>query len=149
MKIRIFTFAILPAVLLFGGCRWTSDKTDSVQGVLQDEKDKMVDAQQDRNAAMSDSYQDFKKESDTIIINYEKRIAELKETIATGSRDTKAAYEKKLAALELKYDSAKRKLREYKDDGKSEWKSFRNEFNRDMDDLGRSISHFFSNDKNS
>jgi len=35
----------------------------------------------------------------------------------------------------------KRKLDEYKADGKADWKTFKNRFNHDMDELNKSIKN--------
>jgi hypothetical protein len=47
-----------------------------------------------------------------------------------------------LAELEQKNNELKDKLMEFKEDETTKWKSFKNEFNRDMNDLGSSLKNF-------
>jgi hypothetical protein len=49
--------------------------------------------------------------------------------------------------LEQKTADMKKNLKEYKEEGKEQWESFKTKFNRNMDDLGQSISNFFSSEK--
>jgi hypothetical protein len=41
----------------------------------------------------------------------------------------------------------KNKLNSYKDDGNDKWKTFKMEFNKEMDDLGKSIKDLTTKDK--
>ena len=72
----------------------------------------------------------------------EKSIAEFKARIAKEKRENRAKYEKKLAGLEQKNSDMKKKLDEYKEDGKEKWTSFKNEFSHDMDELGKALKGF-------
>ena len=51
----------------------------------------------------------------------------------------KAKYEKKLAELEQENSDMKKKLEDYKEEGKDNWRKFQTEFSHDMDKLGKEI----------
>ena len=122
------------------GCQSSADK-------LQDAKNKVAAANQELNQAVKDSVQQFKKESLEKISNYDKNIAELKAKIAPAKKESKAKYEKTLADLEQKNNDLKKKLEEFKEDQISNWKSFKNEFNHDMDELGQALKDFTVDNK--
>jgi hypothetical protein len=94
----------------------------------------------------NDRFQKFKKESEDRISNYEKNIAELKQKIKDEKNEGKTKYQKLVADLEQKTADLKKNLNEYKEEGNHKWKSFKIKFNHNMDELGKSISNFFSND---
>jgi hypothetical protein len=124
-------------------------KPGNAQDKVQQAKDKVVKAEQELNLAMKEAVHEFKKASERMIGNNEKSLAELKTRLAGEQKDNKAHYERKLRALEQKNTDMKRKLEDYKEEGREKWDSFKTVFNHNMDDLGKSISHVFSNEKES
>jgi hypothetical protein len=50
-----------------------------------------------------------------------------------------AKYEKNIATLEEKNNTLKTKMKAYKNDTNADWKSFKTEFNHDMDELGSAL----------
>jgi hypothetical protein len=134
MKKSIFTLAIIVFIAgaMFTGCQSSADK-------VQDAKDNVAAANQALNQAVKDSIQQFKKESAEKISNYDKNIADLKAKIAAVKKENKAAYEKKLTALEQKNIDMKKKLEAFKDDQIDQWNAFKREFNHDMDELGQAF----------
>ena len=71
-----------------------------------------------------------------------KSIADFNARIATDKKEAKAEYKEKIAALELKNTYMKRKIADYKGDGKDGWAKFKEEFNHDMDELGKALKDF-------
>jgi len=49
--------------------------------------------------------------------------------------------------LEQKIADLKTNLKEYKAEGKDKWESFKTRFSENMDDLGKSLSNFFTSEK--
>jgi phage shock protein A len=74
--------------------------------------------------------------------SYEKSIGELKARIANETKENLAKYEKKLAELEQKTSDMKKKLEEYKEEGKEKWDSYKLKFNHDMDELEKALKNF-------
>lgn len=142
MKKIIFTLAVTTfmAGIMLTGCQSSADK-------VKDAKDNVTEAKQDLNQAVKDSIEQFKQESEAKISANDVSINDLKAKIATERKENKADYEKKLAALEQKNSDMKKKLAEFKDDEQTKWKTFKNEFNHDMDELGNAFKDFWVKSK--
>ena len=121
-------------------CQSSAEKVDQA-------KENVVDAKQELNQAIKDSIVQFRKESAQQITAYEQSIADLKAKIATEKKDVKATYEKSLEELEQKNELLKTKLNDFKDEETDKWESFRDEFRKDMQDLGSAIKNFTVNNK--
>ena len=80
MKKIIFTLAITTfmAGTMLTSCMSSDKKVKNAQENVQDAKDKVVEANQELNQAIKDSIQQFKKESEEKINNFEKNMAEFK-----------------------------------------------------------------------
>lgn len=91
----------------------------------------------------------YKKETNTKISANEQSIKEFKARIASNKKDAKANYDKKINDLEQKNTDMKRKLDEYKIEGKEHWNSFKEEFNHDMDELGNALKDLTVNNTKS
>ena len=140
--ILILVVIIFITGTLLSGCKSSAEKVDNAKEKMLEAKDKVVEAQQELNHALQDSIQQFKKESEEKIIAYEKSIAELKARIAKENKENKIIYEKKLADLEQRNTDLKKKLDAYKAEGKDKWMSFKNEFNHDIEELGKALKSF-------
>lgn len=134
MKKILFTLAI--AALFAGtqltGCRSSAKKVE----VAQDNVDK---ANLELDQAVKDSIQQFRTVSEVKITRYEKGIAEFKSKIAKEKIENRAKYEKTLAKLEKRNSELKMKLNEYKYEEQAKWEIFKADYNRDMDELGKSF----------
>lgn len=65
-----------------------------------------------------------------------KSIAEFNARIENEKKEVKADYKKKIAKLEQKNTDMKKKMDDYKVEGKEKWEVFKAEFSHDMDELG-------------
>jgi hypothetical protein len=74
----------------------------------------------------------------------EKRIAEFKAEIKTASGKFRAKYEKEVVVLEQKNTELRRKLNEYKFEGKNSWEVFKDDFNREVDVVVVGLNDIFS-----
>jgi len=83
----------------------------------------------------------FKNESELKIRNHEIRIVELKSEIKNLGELSGALYKKKVAYLEQQNKFLKARLESY-EKGPSNWESFRNGFNNDMDAIGKALKDF-------
>jgi hypothetical protein len=88
----------------------------------------------------------YRKEAAEKIVANEKSIAEFNARLATEKSEAKAAYQEKITALEQKNSDMKKKIDEYKAEGKDQWEKFKLEFNRDLDDLGQAFKNLTTSD---
>jgi predicted RNase H-like nuclease (RuvC/YqgF family) len=128
--------------LLLVGCNNTPK---AKEGELEDAKEDVVQAESDLQQSKLDSVSDyttFKTSIDLKLDENERQIAAMKATINSSKDSNKPEYEKQLAQLEEKNTKLKTKIQDYDQQGTSEkWELFKVEFNKDMDDLGKSISN--------
>lgn len=145
-KIIVFASAFIMLTFLVG-CQSEGEKVDDARMELQTSKDNVIQAKTELTQAIKDSteeYQNFKMQSELRILQHEKDIAELKLQIAKTNKTTKSNYEKMIVDLEQKNYLLKENLKTYNEKGKENWEAFKIKFSRNMDDLGNSISNFFT-----
>ena len=145
MKKSILTLAL--AFTFFGvmisSCQSSATKVENAEDKLQEANNDAAEAQINLNETRQDSitgYEKFKEEAEKKISANEKNIVEFKARIANGKNENKAKYEKALVKLEQKNKDLKKKLQDYKEEGQGKWISFKNEFNHDMDELGKAFN---------
>ena len=120
-------------------------KSEKAREDLKEAKLDEIAAKKDLKEAQKDSaaeYQQFKIDENKKIQNNDNSIADFKARIAKKKKENRAQYEKKLAVLEQKNTDLKKRLVDFKDNGKDNWAAFKREFNHDMDQLGKSIKDF-------
>jgi hypothetical protein len=66
-------------------------------------------------------------------------IKDFNDRIASQKKDAKVEYKQKVASLEQKNTDMKKKMDDYKLEGKENWEKFKTEFNHDMDELGKAF----------
>ena len=82
-----------------------------------------------------DEIKNYRLKTEQRIEDNERAIITFKEKIANEKESVKSFYSKKITELEQKNIAMKRKIEEYKVNGKDRWIIFKMEFNRDMDEL--------------
>ena len=110
---------------------------------VQDAKDKVTEANQELKQALVDSsneYMQYKEASEKRLRANDKTIADIKASIKAEKTELRAKYQKQLDELEKKNEKLKTKIEESKEDAKDKWVIFKDDFNREMDSLGKSIS---------
>lgn len=150
MKKTIFTLAIATFMLgiVLTSCQSSENKVENAQDNLQEAQKKLDNANQALNQAVKDSIQQFKQESQAIIVLNDKKIAEFKAKISKQKKENRDQYEKTLAELERKNAAMKQKLSNYKDEELNAWQSFKREVNYDMKELGDAIKDLGKNNTN-
>jgi hypothetical protein len=106
------------------------------------ENQKVAQARTNLEVAKKDSaadFQKFKKESELKISNNQKQITALKTKKSTESKEVKDKYDKKVLALEQKNNELKKRIETCNGQDKTAWEKFKIQFNKDMDELGKSI----------
>jgi|ERR1035437_8493205 chromosome segregation ATPase len=134
------TIYILAVALFAGGTIITGCKSSPEKAELNvsEAKTDLAKAETDYTAAI----QDLRTETDSKIAANDKRIAELREKKESANKVTRDNCKMRIAELEQKNKDMKKRMDEYKDNGKEGWESFKREFNHDMDELGKSLNDF-------
>ncbi|MHB8337872.1 MAG: sll1863 family stress response protein [Ignavibacteriaceae bacterium] len=143
MKNKILTLAVIGfmAGIVFMGCQNTEEKNS------QQPNESMVETKPDSQAVQtsySDEWQSFKSTSEQKIQDNENSIAAFKVKMKKSGIKVKAKYNIEIAKLEATNRAMKKKLEEYKNDGKSAWEDFKTGFNKDMDKLGKAVKDLTS-----
>ncbi|MEI8049023.1 MAG: hypothetical protein WCI92_16695 [Bacteroidota bacterium] len=139
MKKTILTLIIATTFIsgaIFNVCSPSTPKEDAAQARVDDVKEELKDA---RKAATAEEWKAFKDESELKIRDNEIRIAELKTKIKKTDKELDAVYERKIDALEQQNKAMKVKIDVYEKDFKSDWESFKREFNHDMNEIGQAL----------
>jgi len=153
MKKIFFTLAITTfmAGTLLVGCQDTSKKEEAAKDNVEEARDNLDDAKEElsdaRAAATEKEWNDFKESTDSTIKQNEIRIAEMKTNMKKTGKSIDEMYAKQIEALELKNKNIKLKVQEYKNDTNSDWQSFKEEYNRDMDELGTAMKNLTVDNK--
>src|SRR3989339_718964 len=99
---------------------------------------------EDAKAEYEKEWQQFQKDAEFKIRSNENRINEFKTEIQTARGKFKAKYEKEVVRLEERNIELKKKISEYKYDGKEDWEEFKRGINHDLDVVGTALNDFFS-----
>lgn len=113
-------------------------QVDSAQANLY--KVKVNAAIVEQKAATEEEFKTFKLESELKIKNNEVSIAALKLKMNKSGGTLDEVYIRKIDSIEIKNKNLKTRVGDY-ERTHSDWTKFKQDFNRDMDDLGRSISN--------
>ncbi|MFZ1290568.1 MAG: hypothetical protein WAR79_10785 [Melioribacteraceae bacterium] len=143
MKNNLINFAI---IVLFVGFQFVGCNMDREEKV-DDAKANVEKANQELEAARIEyekEWQIFKNNIDAKITANEKSIIELKSEILTANEKFKLKYEKEIVELEQKNIELKKKISEYKYDGKDKWEEFKLEVNRDVDIVEKALKDIFT-----
>lgn len=128
---------------LIAGTVFTSCKSAAQKEQMA--KENVVEAKQDLNDTKISNANDwltFKAESNATIVGNEQRIAELKVKMNKPGSTFDGLYRTRIEKLEAKNTELKSKLNNY-DGNETEWKTFKNDFNRDMNEIGSNIKDLF------
>ena len=139
--------ALVACSFIVGGslisCNTPAEKVENAQTTVQE-------ANKDLDVANKEYLADMKvyrqETADKIAAN-DKSIADFKVRVAKQKKDAKADYEKQIADLEQKNTDMRKRLDDYKVDGKEQWEKFKTEFGHDMDELGKAFKGFTEKDK--
>jgi len=137
MKKLILT-VVAPAFVasaILTGCNTSAQKVENAEENVVAANEDLNDA----NEAYKQEIDNYRKEADEKIAANNKSIAEFNARIALEKKDAQDDYRRQIATLEQKNTDMKKKMDDYKADGKDKWEKFKTEFNRDMDELGKAF----------
>lgn len=144
IKINAFLVAIVVITSLLIGCQDTKTNTEIAE-------DNLIEAQQDLNNLKEDSQEDaqklateaeyeiFKAETEVKVQANKVRIAELRVNKNTADLEL-------INDLEARNSELDERLKSY-ETYKTDWQKFKEEFNRDMNELGTSFQNFTEDKK--
>jgi lipopolysaccharide export LptBFGC system permease protein LptF len=131
----------LTTILLIS-CASPSEKVENA-------KEDVVDANNKLDTAIKNYQADinaYKIETASKITANELAIKNFNSKIENEKKELRASYLSKIEVLEKKNRDLKNKLDNYQDDGNDKWRTFKAEFGKEMDDLGKSIKDLASKD---
>ena len=132
--LSLLTVTFISGIILIS-CNNSSQKVDKAQKDVIEANKNLEDANKEYLADM----EIYRTETANRIAANDQSIVELKAKIANDKKIAKADFKKKVAELEQKNSDMKKKMDEYKADGKENWEQFKTEFSRDMDELGNAF----------
>jgi DNA anti-recombination protein RmuC len=121
--------------LALSACNTSADR-------VADAKENVADARKELAEAKDEYVLDmekFKKETADKIAANNATLADLKVRMAQERSVTREKFTTNIRQLEEKNDALKRKINEYRTDNKTDWNRFKDEFNRDMTELGKAL----------
>ena len=101
----------------------------------------------DAQAQYESEWRQFKNEAETKIDANERSIDTLKMEMGIASKKFKTKYENDVTALEQKNIELKKKITDYKYDGKDKWEEFKQGFNQGIDIVGKALKDIFTKKK--
>lgn len=131
MKKTILTIAT--TAMIITGAAFISCNTPTEN--LEDAKAKYEEA----NHEYIKDMEKFRTETNKAIETNNLSIAEFKSRIELEKKEAKADYIKKIDDLEKKNTDIKKRLDDYKAAGKESWEKFKEEFIKDMENLGQAF----------
>ena len=138
---KIKNYLVITAVLFVTviGCKSTSEKNNDLNATEEEMQDAQKNAKEaEQNLLESSEWLEFEKAANLAIAENETKIAELRVKMSKSGRTFDKLYEKNIDRLEEENRNLKMRLEAYKK-SQSGWESFKDEFNRDMENLGNAI----------
>lgn len=146
MKLSIlihWVFIFLAGSSLLTACRTAAQRVEKAE-------DNVVEAKKDlekvQEAYLAD-IENYRRETAVKIAANEERIAALNAKTESERKEARAEYKKKVTTLEQRNTNMKKKLDNYKAEGKDKWERFKTDFNREMDDLGNAFKNMIGTNK--
>ena len=143
--VYLFSTIMLTGSVSMLSCNNTADTTDN-----DDKKDTVIIEDKDNTVnervATAEEWAEFKREAEEKIDANEKRITELREKRKKAGKVMDKVYEERIEALQERNRNLRLKITNY-ETNKTDWDKFKEEFNRDMDELGKAIGDIFKDNE--
>lgn len=127
---------LLAAVGLLTACNSPEQKMENAQSEVVDESNRELEQANREYLVDMNQYRD--EVANRIAAN-DSTITAFKTQMVNETGDIKTANEKQLAVLEQKNSDMKKKLADYKGEGKEQWETFKTAFDREMNTLGEAF----------
>lgn len=140
---KTVVLAAMVTVGLLGSCKSNTEKEADAEKTVIEANDNLEEVNEDIaedeiTKAKDTEWQTFKTEALKTIDNNEKRITELQTVIKKDGKTFDESYKKSIAALVEKNATLKTKIANY-ENNKTDWDTFKREFEADMDGLGKAF----------
>ena len=139
MKKSILAMAAFTCIAgaILTSCNTSAERVENAQeNVIQANKD-LDQANQEYLADI----ENYRVETASRIAANEQAIADFNAGLEHEKKAVRAEHKKRIAELEQKNREMKKKLEEYKAEGKENWEIFKAEFSHDMDELGKAFKN--------
>ncbi len=158
--------ALLMGFTIFPGCQSQEKKIEEAKADVKDAKENVQEAKADlkevikdekidaEKAAFEEEWKAFKLETEFSIKTNENRIDALKAQMKRAGKKAEASYENAIVALQTKNKELQEKMNSYRanhtnwdNNSKTNWETFKREFNDDMTKLGKALKDFTIDNK--
>jgi hypothetical protein len=133
--------------MIVAGCNSSTEKKAED---LENAEKNVVDAQKDLDLSRQDStreYEQYKADVASKLLENDRKILQLKEKMTVAKTKANDKYTSELKELEVKNLKLRTKMEGYKNGAKENWESFKYDFNKELDEIGKSISAFAQKNK--
>jgi len=142
---------IISFIIALVSCQTGDQKEQEAVSDVQDAKQNLKEVAKENDeekieSATADDWKRFKDETDAKIQANEKKMSDLVAQMKLKGKKLDDLYAKKIDTLQMKNKELKSRIDSY-EVNKSDWKKFQQEFNRDMEELGKSLKDFAVNNK--
>lgn len=142
LKTLSIVFVVMAGSAIIG-CKTPAEKLKNAQDAVIEADSDLVKANQDYLTEM----ESYKKETDAKIETNQQNLAEFETRMAKEKLEVKAEYAKTIEELRQKNQELKKRLDESSIADEVQWETFKSEFSRDLDELGKSFEDLTVKDK--
>lgn len=152
-RIKLIVLAGITSLSIMSCKSNTEEKKDNLEQATQDVTNAKEDAEIARDelsAARMDSintYGKYRAEVDARLVENDRQIAEIRAKIKSQKAAIQTQMNKDLDVLMQKNEDFKIEMKKQKDGAYSNWESFKEGFNSNLDNLGKSISEMAENNR--
>lgn len=142
MKRTNFKVAAIACIILLGMSNCKNSPTQKAENV-EDAQEQLNTAEDDLQKALTDStneYTRYKLECEAKLKENDQKIINLKAKLKAEKKEMRTEYEQDLLELEMKNAKLKTSIADYKETDKSKWEKFKTNFNKELNELGKSIT---------
>jgi len=137
-------FALMAMSSFLSSCESNTKKVEDKEENVEEAKEELKEAQTELNA----EYPALKTEAEEKFAANEKRIGELRAKVDKNDKDAlDGMRSKRIDELEQQNADLRRRLNAYETD-RSDWETFKREFNHDMDGMGKAFEDVGKDNKN-
>jgi hypothetical protein len=137
MRIKLLSISTLAVIVsvVMGSCSSADEKVQEAEVQLEVANDDLEKA----NAELESELAKYREDIQLQISSNQQKIADYGIKIKQYKNDVQLELKEKMLELEQKNMEMKNRLDNFKSEGNENWIQFKEEFNRDMSELGKSI----------
>ncbi len=131
--------------MAFIQCKSPGERVEDSQEDLEKAKTEQVEATEKYQEVKNDTASDYavlKAQTQKVIADNNKRIAEFKVKLVTESSANQKKLQVKIDTLDARNNRLERDLDNYKEEGKDKWNAFKTRVQRSVDDINKDIDDY-------